>query len=53
MSRLSTLGATIFPPVASFYTRPQSIEQMVDTTLMRVLDQFDIDLATGPRWTGR
>jgi len=53
MSRLSTLGATIFPPVAAFYTKPQSIEQMVDTTLMRVLDQFDIDIATGPRWTGR
>ena len=53
MSRLSTLGATIFPPVPAFYARPKTIEEMVDTTLMRVLDQFDIDIATGPRWTGR
>ena len=52
MARLSNIGAVIFPPVPAFYAKPKTIEDMVDYTLMRVLDQFDIDIASGPRWTG-
>lgn len=53
MARLSNIGAVIFPPVPAFYAMPKTIDEMVDYTLMRVLDQFGVEIATGPRWTGR
>jgi 4-hydroxy-3-polyprenylbenzoate decarboxylase len=52
METVSLMGGVVFPPVAAFYQRPQSIEQMVDHTLARVLDLFDIGSALAPRWSG-
>ncbi len=43
MAALSDMGAIIAPPVPSFYARPETLEEMVDHTLGRVLDLFDID----------
>jgi flavin prenyltransferase len=48
--RLAEIGAVIAPPVPAFYARPASLEEMVDHTLGRVLDQFGIDLGTVRRW---
>jgi flavin prenyltransferase len=50
---LSRLGASIFPPMPAFYHRPASIEEMVDDTVARILDQFDLELPGTRRWTGR
>lgn len=44
MTELSELGAVIAPPVPAFYTRPASLEEMVDHTVGRVLDLFDLNL---------
>lgn len=43
-------GAIIYPPVPAFYAKPQSLEQMIDHTIGRVLDLFDIDLGVVKRW---
>ncbi|MEZ3499286.1 UbiX family flavin prenyltransferase [Pantoea sp. KPR_PJ] len=54
MTTAAELGAVIMPPVPAFYHRPQSIMELVDQTVNRVVDQFDItlphDLFT--RWNG-
>jgi flavin prenyltransferase len=39
------------PPVPAFYARPQTIDQMVDQTVGRALDLFDLDLGLVKRWT--
>ncbi|MEZ5098659.1 MAG: UbiX family flavin prenyltransferase [Thermoleophilia bacterium] len=46
----ATAGAVILPPVPSFYTRPASIEEIVDQTVGRVLDQFDLEAGLVRRW---
>jgi 4-hydroxy-3-polyprenylbenzoate decarboxylase len=53
MLRLSRMGTVIFPPVPAFYQRPTSIDDLVDHTVMRILDQFDLHLDAAGRWTGR
>ena len=50
MAALSDLGAIIAPPVPAFYTRPQSIDDLVDHTASRLLDPFDIDTGRIRRW---
>jgi 4-hydroxy-3-polyprenylbenzoate decarboxylase len=43
-------GAIVAPPVPAFYPRPTTIEEIVDHTVGRVLDLFDIDTASVRRW---
>jgi 4-hydroxy-3-polyprenylbenzoate decarboxylase len=43
-------GATILPANPSFYTRPQSVEQVVDTVVARVLDHLGLPQRLVPRW---
>ena len=52
MLKLSRMGVVILPPVPAFYNRPQSIDEVVDQTVMRILDQFDIHLDLTRRWDG-
>ncbi|HSP72248.1 MAG TPA: UbiX family flavin prenyltransferase [Gaiellaceae bacterium] len=52
MTRLAELGATIFPPTPAFYNRPQTIDDIVGHTVLRVLDQLDFGLESPGRWTG-
>jgi 4-hydroxy-3-polyprenylbenzoate decarboxylase len=52
MAAVSEAGAVVYPPVPAFYAQPKSLEEMVDHTLGRVLDLFDIDLGTVRRWSG-
>jgi flavin prenyltransferase len=47
---LSDMGAIIAPPVPAFYARPQSIEEMVDHSIGRVLDLFGLDSGRVKRW---
>lgn len=50
MLALSELGAIIAPPVPAFYTRPDSLDAMVDQTVGRVLDLFGLDAPATRRW---
>jgi 4-hydroxy-3-polyprenylbenzoate decarboxylase len=42
------------PPVPAFYHRPETIDQLIDQTVNRVIDQFDIELSEDlfTRWQG-
>jgi len=48
----SRLGVIVFPPMPTFYGRPRTIDDMVNTTIGRVLDLFGIDTGLVKRWTG-
>jgi 4-hydroxy-3-polyprenylbenzoate decarboxylase len=45
-------GATILPPMPAFYTKPQSVADIVDHTVARVLDQLGIEHGLSTRWRG-
>ncbi|WP_322997604.1 UbiX family flavin prenyltransferase [Castellaniella sp.] len=51
MTAVTEMGGVIFPPLPAFYMRPTSIDEMIDHTVCRVLDLFDIHVP-GPRWEG-
>ena len=52
MTAVTEMGAIVYPPVPAFYARPTSLEQMVDHTLGRVLDLFEIENSAVSRWGG-
>jgi len=52
MTAATEMGAIVYPPVPAFYARPENLEQMVDHTLGRVLDLFDIETKAVSRWGG-
>jgi 4-hydroxy-3-polyprenylbenzoate decarboxylase len=52
MLKLARMGVTILPPVPAFYNHPRTIEELVDHTVMRILDQFGIHVDLMPRWDG-
>lgn len=52
MLRATDMGAIVFPPLPAFYHRPKTVEDIVDHTVGRVLDLFDIDHALFERWGG-
>ncbi|OED42171.1 3-octaprenyl-4-hydroxybenzoate carboxy-lyase [Chromatiales bacterium (ex Bugula neritina AB1)] len=47
---VTEMGAIIAPPVPAFYTRPQTIDDVVNQSVARVLDLFDIECAAVQRW---
>ena len=52
MLTVSEMGGIIAPPVPAHYIRPQSVEDLVNHSVGRVLDLFDIDTGQLKRWTG-
>src|SRR4030095_15111533 len=50
MVQLSDMGAIIAPIVPAFYTRPKTLDEMIDHSVGRLLDLFGIDLGTVHRW---
>ena len=50
MTALSEMGAIIALPVPAFYAKPENMEEMVDHTVGRVLDLFDVDVGIVRRW---
>ena len=48
----ASIGAIIAPPVPAFYTRPQSVEDIVDGTVGRLLDLLGIENDITGRWAG-
>lgn len=52
MAAVTEAGAIVYPPVPAFYARPRTLEEMVDHTLGRVLDLFDLDTGVVKAWSG-
>jgi flavin prenyltransferase len=50
MTALSEMGAIIAPPVPALYAKPQTIDEMIDHSLGRMLDLFGLDSGTVRRW---
>ncbi len=50
MASLTRMGAIIFPPVPAFYHRPKTLNDVINQTVTRILDQFDIDVKLFHRW---
>jgi 4-hydroxy-3-polyprenylbenzoate decarboxylase len=52
MAQVTEMGAIVMPPVPAFYVGPQSIGDVVDHTVGRALDLFELDTGRVNRWTG-
>ena len=50
MHKLACLGVAIIPPVLQFYTHPNTIEDMINFTVARILDQIGIETNLVTRW---
>jgi len=52
MTSVTEMGGIVFPPLPAFYQKPQSIAEMVDHTVSRVIDLLDLPQTHSQRWTG-
>lgn len=52
MVRLSRMGVVICPPMPAFYHRPRTLEDIIDYTSIRLLDQLGIHVEAKGRWEG-
>ena len=52
MTAVTEMGGVIFPPLPAFYHRPQSIDEIVDDTVERVLAMLGVDAAAPKSWRG-
>ena len=50
MLKLSRLGVVICPPMPAFYHRPETLDELVDHAVIRILDQFNIHVDEAGRW---
>jgi len=50
MLKLARLGVVILPPMPGFYTKPKTIDEIVNHTVGKCLDQFDIEHNLYKRW---
>jgi 4-hydroxy-3-polyprenylbenzoate decarboxylase len=53
MLKLSRMGVTMLPPMPAFYNHPQSVDDVVNHIVARVLDQFGIPAPFEKRWDGQ
>jgi 4-hydroxy-3-polyprenylbenzoate decarboxylase len=53
LTALSEMGAIIAPPVPAFYARPETVDDIVNQSVGRALDLFDINLDSVHRWQGK
>ncbi|MGA8515149.1 MAG: UbiX family flavin prenyltransferase, partial [Burkholderiaceae bacterium] len=52
MTQANENGAILMPPLSAFYAKPQSLDEMVNHSVGRCLDLFDIDTDLVNRWPG-
>ncbi|MEX2969631.1 non-oxidative hydroxyarylic acid decarboxylases subunit B [Streptomyces sp. C184] len=52
MLALSRMGVTMLPPMPAFYNKPESIDDIVNHLVARVMDQFGLDSRSAVRWEG-
>ena len=50
MVHLSEMGAVVAPIMPAFYTRPETLDDIINHTVGRLLDLFDVDLGVVKRW---
>lgn len=50
MAAVTEAGAIVMPPVPAFYAKPKDLDDMIDHTVGRALDLFDIDVGAVRRW---
>ncbi|MCC3861423.1 UbiX family flavin prenyltransferase [Pseudemcibacter aquimaris] len=50
MASLTEMGAIVAPPVPALYTKPSSLDEMIDQSVARILDLFDIEVDELKRW---
>lgn len=50
MVALTRMGAVVFPPVPAFYHLPKTLDDIINQSVARILDQFDIDVKLFHRW---
>ena len=53
MAQATEAGATVMPPVPAFYHLPRTIDDIVDQTIARALDQLGLDPPEVSRWSGK
>jgi len=52
MLSLTRMGVQVVPPMPAFYNHPQSVDDLVDHIVTRILDQFDLPAPAARRWEG-
>lgn len=52
MMQVTEAGAVLVPPLPAFYHRPKTLEDIINQSVNKALDQFDIDIDLFKRWTG-
>lgn len=52
MLKLSKMGVAIIPPIPAFYNNPKTVDDIVNHTVMKILDHLHIDNSVSARWTG-
>jgi polyprenyl P-hydroxybenzoate/phenylacrylic acid decarboxylase-like protein len=52
MIAVTEMGGIVLPPLPAFYPRPETIDDLVDHTVARVLDLFGIEISQPARWQG-
>ena len=52
MLTLSRMGVVVLPPLPAFYNHPRTIDDIVDHTVSRMLDQFGLETSGVERWAG-
>jgi flavin prenyltransferase len=50
MTAVTRAGALVLPAMPSFYGRPKTVEEVLDTVVGRVLDHLGLPIRLGPRW---
>jgi len=52
MEMVTLMGGVIFPPVPAFYSGGKTVDDLVNHSVGRVLDLFDVEHNSSPRWAG-
>ena len=52
MVAVTEMGGIVYPPLPAFYLRPQTVDDLVNHSVARVLDLIDVEHQLAPRWQG-
>jgi 4-hydroxy-3-polyprenylbenzoate decarboxylase len=52
MLKVSQIGAILCPPAPAFYTQPKTLDDIIDHSVARIMDLFDMDDVNTERWQG-
>lgn len=52
MTAVAELGAVVLPPMPAFYHKPQTVDDVINQTVGKILDQFGLEAGLFRRWSG-